>query len=109
MAAEDNDVTRIFVNPAIKQQLCLDAGNDRQWLRKVRPWFQHRAHMHVRLRCPAGSLECEDQAPPPAGDGCGAELQSWFEPPKPGSTPPVKKTPPPLPPSCQALLDEHLL
>lgn len=61
MAAEDNDVTRIFVNPAIKQQLCLDAGNDRQWLRKVRPWFQHRAHMHVRLRCPAGSLECEDR------------------------------------------------
>jgi penicillin-insensitive murein endopeptidase len=80
LAAEDNDVTRIFVNPAIKQQLCLDAGNDRDWLRKVRPWFQHRAHMHVRLRCPAGSLECEDQAPPPPGDGCGAELQSWFEP-----------------------------
>ncbi|WJD76983.1 penicillin-insensitive murein endopeptidase [Klebsiella michiganensis] len=109
MAAQDSDVTRIFVNPAIKQQLCLDAGSDRDWLRKVRPWFQHRAHMHVRLRCPAGSLECEDQAPPPAGDGCGAELQSWFEPPKPGSTPPVKKTPPPLPPSCQALLDEHIL
>ena len=109
MAAQDSDVTRIFVNPAIKQQLCLDAGSDRDWLRKVRPWFQHRAHMHVRLRCPADSLECEDQAPPPAGDGCGAELQSWFEPPKPGSTPPVKKTPPPLPPSCQALLDEHIL
>ncbi|MBD3702924.1 penicillin-insensitive murein endopeptidase [Klebsiella pneumoniae] len=57
LAAEDSEVTRIFVNPAIKQQLCLDAGSDRQWLRKVRPWFQHRAHMHVRLRCPAGSLE----------------------------------------------------
>ncbi|OWG05651.1 penicillin-insensitive murein endopeptidase, partial [Klebsiella pneumoniae] len=47
LAAEDSEVTRIFVNPAIKQQLCLDAGSDRQWLRKVRPWFQHRAHMHV--------------------------------------------------------------
>lgn len=55
LAAEDNDVTRIFVNPAIKQQLCTDAGTDRDWLRKVRPWFQHRAHMHVRLRCPANS------------------------------------------------------
>ncbi|KNC94700.1 penicillin-insensitive murein endopeptidase [Trabulsiella odontotermitis] len=109
LAAKDNDVTRIFVNAAIKQQLCLDAGTDRDWLRKVRPWFQHRAHMHVRLRCPANSLECEDQPPPPPGDGCGAELQSWFEPPKPGSTKPVKKTPPPLPPSCQALLDEHVL
>ncbi|EFK69143.1 hypothetical protein HMPREF9347_01800, partial [Escherichia coli MS 124-1] len=43
------------------------------------------------------------------GDGCGAELQSWFAPPKPGTTKPEKKTPPPLPPSCQALLDEHVI
>lgn len=109
LAAKDDDVTRIFVNPAIKKQLCADAGNDRAWLHKVRPWFAHRAHMHVRLRCPPGSLECEDQAPPPPGDGCGAELESWFLPKKPGTTPPVKKSPPPLPPSCQALLDKHLL
>ncbi|HBT13742.1 MAG TPA: peptidase, partial [Erwinia persicina] len=26
-----------------------------------------------------------------------------------GSTPPVKREPPPLPPSCQALLDNHRL
>ncbi|CCG87877.1 penicillin-insensitive murein endopeptidase [Erwinia piriflorinigrans] len=109
LAAQDNDVTRIFVNPAIKQQLCTDAGSDRAWLRKVRPWFQHRAHMHVRLRCPAGSVQCEDQPAPPPGDGCGAELQSWFAPPKPGSTPPVKREPPPLPSACQALLDTHQL
>lgn len=109
MAAKDENVTRIFVNAAIKKRLCEDEGqNDRAWLRKVRPWFAHRAHMHVRLRCPASSLECEEQAPPPPGDGCGYELQSWFEPPKPGSTP-VKKAPPSLPPSCQALLDNHLL
>ncbi|PKH24458.1 penicillin-insensitive murein endopeptidase [Enterobacterales bacterium CwR94] len=109
LAAKDNDVTRIFVNPAIKQQLCRDAGADRDWLRKVRPWFQHRAHMHVRLRCPVGSNECIEQAPIPAGDGCGYELQSWFEPKKPGSGTPVKPEPPPLPASCQALLDKHLL
>ncbi|GAB79905.1 penicillin-insensitive murein endopeptidase [Shimwellia blattae DSM 4481 = NBRC 105725] len=109
LAAEDQDVTRIFVSPAIKQRLCEEAGSERDWLHKVRPWFGHRAHMHVRLRCPAGSLECQDQPAPPPGDGCGAELQSWFEPPKPGSTSPVKKSPPPLPPSCQALLDEHVL
>lgn len=109
LAAKDEEVARIFVNPAIKRQLCADAGNDRAWLNKVRPWFAHRAHMHVRLRCPAGSLECEDQAAQPPGDGCGAELDSWFLPKKPGSTPPVKKAPPPLPPSCQALLDKHLL
>ncbi|WP_141028828.1 penicillin-insensitive murein endopeptidase, partial [Salmonella enterica] len=79
LAAQDNDVTRIFVNPAIKQQLCLDAGSDRDWLRKVRPWFQHRAHMHVRLRCPADSLECEDQPLPPPGDGCGAAFDTMSE------------------------------
>lgn len=108
-AASDADVSRIFVSPAIKQQLCQDAGADRHWLNKVRPWFGHRAHMHVRLRCPADSLECEEQAPPPPGDGCGAELQSWFAPPQPGSALPKKRTPPPLPPSCQALLDQHAL
>lgn len=108
MAAQDKDVVRIFVNPAIKQQLCLDAGTDREWLHKVRPWFGHRAHMHVRLRCPVGSNECENQAPPPPGDGCGAELQSWFLPPKPSTGKPVKSVPPPLPPTCQALLDHHV-
>lgn len=106
LAAKDNEVTRIFVNPAIKKQLCLDAGTDRQWLHKVRPWFAHRAHMHVRLHCPADSLECVDQDPPPAGDGCGAELESWFQPQQP-SAKPGKNSPPPLPPSCQALLDNH--
>ncbi|MFW0986802.1 penicillin-insensitive murein endopeptidase [Cronobacter sakazakii] len=109
LAALDDEVTRIFVNPAIKQQLCLDAGPDRDWLRKVRPWFQHRAHMHVRLRCPPDSLECVEQDPPPPGDGCGEELQSWFKPAAPGSSKPEKTTPPPLPPSCQALLDKHVL
>ncbi|MDU6390385.1 MULTISPECIES: penicillin-insensitive murein endopeptidase [unclassified Pantoea] len=109
LAAKDNDVTRIFVNPAIKKQLCADAGADRDWLRKVRPWFAHRAHMHVRLRCPANSIGCEDQPAPPPGDGCGAELESWFLPKKPGSGAPVKREPPPLPQACQALLDKHLL
>ena len=108
LAAEDPEVTRIFVNPAIKQQLCLQAGSDRSWLQKVRPWFAHRAHMHVRLRCPAGSTQCQDQPAPPPGDGCGAELASWFQPAKPSASTPVRKTPP-LPPACQALLDNHVL
>lgn len=108
LAAKDDEVARIFVNPAIKKQLCADAGADRDWLRKVRPWFAHRAHMHVRLHCPQGSSECIDQAPPPPGDGCGAELQSWFLPKQPGSAP-VKREPPPLPAASQALLDKHLL
>lgn len=106
LAAQDAEVTRIFVNPAIKQRLCLDAGADRAWLHKVRPWFGHRAHMHVRLRCPAGSLECQEQDTPPPGDGCGAELASWFVPHQPNAKP-GKSVPPPLPPTCQALLDHH--
>ncbi|MGO2157664.1 MAG: penicillin-insensitive murein endopeptidase [Serratia proteamaculans] len=105
-AAQDQEVTRIFVNPAIKQRLCLDAGADRVWLHKVRPWFGHRAHMHVRLRCPAGSLECKEQDTPPPGDGCGAELASWFVPHQP-SAKPGKPVPPPLPPTCQTLLNNH--
>ncbi|BFO11162.1 Penicillin-insensitive murein endopeptidase precursor [Serratia rubidaea] len=106
LAAQDDEVARIFVNPAIKQRLCDDAGSDRAWLHKVRPWFGHRAHMHVRLSCPPDSLECKDQDPPPPGDGCGAELASWFEPHQPSSKP-GKRVVPPLPPSCQALLDNH--
>ncbi|WON75709.1 penicillin-insensitive murein endopeptidase [Serratia sp. UGAL515B_01] len=106
IAAQDSEVTRIFVNPAIKLRLCQDAGADRSWLHKVRPWFGHRAHMHVRLRCPVGNPECLDQDAPPAGDGCGAELVSWFKPPQPNANP-TKTEPPPLPPSCQALLDNH--
>ena len=62
--------------------------------------------MHVRLRCPAGSLECQEQDTPPPGDGCGAELASWFVPHQPNAKP-GKSVPPPLPPTCQALLDHH--
>ncbi|WP_140918232.1 penicillin-insensitive murein endopeptidase [Limnobaculum xujianqingii] len=105
LAASDRDVTRIFVHPAIKQKLCQTAGTDRTWLRKVRPWFGHRAHMHVRLRCPADSHECEEQAAIPAGDGCGAELTSWLE--APAKLPNAKPKDPviPEPPAtCKALI-----
>ncbi|MEL7471220.1 MAG: penicillin-insensitive murein endopeptidase [Pseudomonadota bacterium] len=82
-AAEDPAVARIFVNAAIKRAMCQEerAGNglsDAPWLRKVRPWHGHNAHFHVRLACPRGSPGCRDQAPPPSGTGCGAELSKWF-------------------------------
>jgi len=107
LAAQDAAVTRIFVDPAIKQRLCLDAGADRNWLHKVRPWFGHGAHMHVRLRCPASSLECEYQDMPhmpPPGDGCGSELVSWFVPHQLSAK---QGLPPQLPPTCQALLSNQ--
>lgn len=79
-AAQSNDVERIFVSPPIKRALCDRAGNrNSDWLRKIRPWRGHMAHMHVRLSCPPGSDDCKDQDPPPEGDGCGAELSSWLK------------------------------
>ena len=79
-AARDPAVARIFVNAAIKAAMCRDepAAADRSWLRKIRPWWGHDAHFHVRLACPPGAVACVDQAPPPAGDGCGEELAWWF-------------------------------
>jgi penicillin-insensitive murein endopeptidase len=37
-AASYPEVDRIFVHPAIKKVLCEQAGSDRAWLTKVRPW-----------------------------------------------------------------------
>ncbi len=93
-AANDDRVERIFVAPGIKREICsLYRGDDRSWIGKLRPWFGHRAHMHVRLKCPVNSKECIPQAKVPKGDGCGEELMSWFEPPKrqTGTTTVVKK------------------
>lgn len=104
LAAEDPKVTRIFVNPAIKLKLCQTAGNDRNWLHKIRPWFGHDSHFHVRIACPKDATYCEDQAPVPAGDGCGDELYSWFEPAKPSSGSNKPKVTPPEPFLCQQVL-----
>jgi penicillin-insensitive murein endopeptidase len=38
LAASYPEVERIFVHPAIKQVLCDQAGRNRAWLSKVRPW-----------------------------------------------------------------------
>ncbi|WP_298840556.1 penicillin-insensitive murein endopeptidase [uncultured Roseobacter sp.] len=75
-AASDPRVARIFIFPGAKVRMCQDAKGDRSWLNKVRPWFGHHYHFHVRLKCPAGAEGCIDQAPPPAGDGC-ADAQAW--------------------------------
>jgi penicillin-insensitive murein DD-endopeptidase len=77
-AAQDPAVTRIFVNAAIKKAMCREAGADREWLSKVRPWWGHAEHFHVRIACPADSPECKPQPPPEAADGCGHELDFWF-------------------------------
>ena len=78
--AREAEVARIFVNPAIKRELCREAGTDRAWLSKIRPWWGHDYHFHMRLVCPPGETQCRNQAPPPEGDGCGKELAWWFTP-----------------------------
>jgi penicillin-insensitive murein endopeptidase len=78
--AREPEVARIFVNPAIKRALCREAGPDRAWLAKIRPWWGHNYHFHIRLSCPSSEPECRGQAPPPSGDGCGKELDWWFTP-----------------------------
>lgn len=94
-AASDPRVARVFVNPAIKRALCREAGADRGWLERVRPWPGHDHHMHIRIGCPAGSTDCEPQDPPPPGDGCGTDLDYWFREdvmnPKPPKEPPKPK------------------
>ena len=112
-AASYPEVARIFVHPGIKRGLCEWAdrtGIDRGWLRKVRPWYGHHYHFHIRLSCPAGMAGCRDQDPPPADDGCGSELVWWFteEPWRPNPDPPAPKPPltmAALPDACRTVLN----
>ena len=92
-AASDPRVARIFVFPGAKVAMCNSATGDRSWLQKVRPWWGHHYHFHVRLNCPSGAAGCVPQEPPPPGDGC-ADAQTWVNnilnppPPDPNAPPP---------------------
>jgi penicillin-insensitive murein endopeptidase len=113
-AAEQPEVERLFVNAAIKKELCrIQGDNHPSWMEKVRPWYGHDDHIHVRLKCPADSPMCQHQPPVPEGAGCGKELDYWFtdkvlHPPK--ETGPPKKPPhelllADLPPACKGVLE----
>lgn len=114
-AAEDKRTARIFVFPGAKVQMCKDATGDRRWLRKIRPWYGHHYHFHVRLACPRGARGCVDQDPPPRGDGC-EDAQKWvndiLNPPKPVARDPNAPAPKPrrelrvadLPSQCAGVL-----
>lgn len=107
-AAQLPGVARIFVAPGIKKSLCSITWRDPSFLNKIRPWYGHDDHFHVRLACPAGSTTCNDQDPIPPGDGCGEELDYWFtdEPYKPSTSPPGKPmTLADMPKNCKAVLE----
>jgi penicillin-insensitive murein endopeptidase len=120
-AAKYAEVERVLVHPAIKKKFCDTAGEDREWLRKVRPVFLHNYHFHLRIGCPGDSPTCTAQPPVKAeGDGCGKDLDDWLKivsrprkpaPPAPQPTAPVKpsKPAPPmmlkdLPPECTEVI-----
>jgi penicillin-insensitive murein endopeptidase len=107
-AARLPETERIFVNPAIKRELCREAGADRDWLRRVRPWWGHDDHLHLRIVCPHGDPQCVNSIPPaPPGDGCGKELDWWFtdEARHPKPHPPARPIlVSDLPPACAALV-----
>jgi len=76
-AAASASVDRIFVHPAVKRALCEDPSMRGPWLMKVRPWWGHHDHFHVRLRCPDDSPDCVVPQPLPEGEGCDA-IKWWF-------------------------------
>jgi penicillin-insensitive murein endopeptidase len=110
-AALEPSVQRIFVNAAIKKALCREAKGDKSWLSKVRPWYGHDYHFHIRMRCPAGSDACDGQREQEGGDGCD-DLGYWFKdsvlhppPPKEPLKPPPPVTLTQLPAACRQVLN----
>jgi penicillin-insensitive murein endopeptidase len=119
-AASYPEVARLFVHPPIKAELCKWATGDRSWLAKVRPYYGHNYHFHIRINCPAGDNSCKNQPPsrPKDGTGCGEELAywtadaKWRKPaaPKPQVKPAKPAKPPPpltlasLPAECRAVV-----
>ncbi len=82
IAASDKRVDRIFVTAPAKIFMCAHATGDRSWLRKIRPFWGHHYHFHVRLKCPKGSKRCRTQKPSVRqisgnGIGCDETLRWW--------------------------------
>ena len=71
-------VERIFVDQAIKIQLCdyakdnnlLNNPDIKETLRRLRTEKLHSTHFHMRIKCPTSDLNCKSQAEVPMGSGC---------------------------------------
>ncbi|RYH10918.1 penicillin-insensitive murein endopeptidase [Tropicimonas sp. IMCC6043] len=122
-AAMDPRVDRIFVTPPVKVEFCKTASKrDAKWLQKIRPYWGHNYHFHVRLKCPKGARGCVTQTPTvkdlsKGGTGCDSTLTWWvtdmLDPPKttakPAKPAPKKRHPrdytmKDLPGQCGAVL-----
>ena len=100
-AALDKSVDRIFITAPAKIWMCKQFIQKPDWLQKVRPYWGHHEHFHVRLKCPEGSTECKPQTPTvqsisKTSSGCDETLTWWvtkaLEPPDPKKKK-VKKKP----------------
>ncbi len=112
-AAQDDRVARIFVTPMVKIAMCQMEGGNRGYLHKIRPWWGHNYHFHVRLKCQPGSPACQNQTPVDAStDGCAYanEFYGMYVaktipvPPSPPAKPKPAKTLDWLPQQCRALV-----
>jgi penicillin-insensitive murein DD-endopeptidase len=110
-AAGYEAVERVLVHPAIKKAVCdaSKAEKDRDWLSKIRPYWGHYYHFHIRMACPKGSAGCAGQpSVDDDNDGCGAELTRWLKlvKPKPVVVSPVPKPSTPAPERRPITLDQ---
>lgn len=98
LAATDPRVARIFVTTGVKVWLCQNVTGDRSWLSHIRPASGHHYHFHVRLQCPSGDRNCQNQ-PLPQGDGCqeaydrAERIRNPPPPSPPNNTPPPESPP----------------
>jgi len=122
IAASDPRVDRIFVTAPAKLYMCKNARGDKRWLQKIRPFWGHHYHFHVRLKCPKGSRNCRAQKPTVSqltggGLGCDKSLEWWvtdaLKPPKPGAPKPKPRRHPrdytmrDLPNQCGSVLNSR--
>lgn len=89
-AAQDPRVDRIFLDAAIKVEMCRMNGNRGSWLQKLRPTPNHDFHFHVRLNCT--NRGCQNTATPVAqlsgnDNGCGEAMQELRYRANPGTRP----------------------
>ena len=117
-AASYPEVQRIFIHPGIKKKMCEIYGDARAndpWMNKLRPYYGHHYHFHVRIFCQEGSPGCKPQQSTGSGNGCDKSLDWWFtsEPWAPAKPEPGKKPAKPravtlsdLPAACTGVLSE---
>ncbi len=123
-AASYPQVERVLVHPAIKKAICENKSLPRANLNKVRPYWGHHYHMHIRMACPKDSPTCTPQPIVGNEDGCGKEVDDWIarmkriyaprppvpEPkvalPKPKPKPKVEITLADLPTECKAVIGD---